>query len=69
MVALTLAPAPTQLSDSCPLLDLLKKSPWPLSVPEIAMVLEVDEVAAVMALRLLRQAGRARLKGHLWEII
>lgn len=32
------------------------------------MVLEVDEVAAVMALRLLRHAGRARLEGHLWRI-
>lgn len=60
--------APSTITESCPLLSLLRSSPWPLSVAEIAMVLEVDEETAVMALRLLRQVGKATLKGCLWEI-
>lgn len=48
------------LDKDCPIMSLLTASPWPLSVEDIARVLEVDEVTAVLALRLLRQAGRAR---------
>ncbi len=54
--------------DNCPLISLLKKSPWPLSVSDIAQVLEVDEGTAAMALRLLEAAGRARLNGGKWVI-
>lgn len=53
----------------CPLIDLLTKSPWPLSIEDIAGVLDVDEITAVLALRLLRDAGRARLTSDgKWEI-
>ncbi len=49
------------VKQDCPILDLLTKSPWPLSVSDIARVLDVDEITAAMALRLLRNAGRATL--------
>jgi hypothetical protein len=53
---------------SCPILSLLRSSPWALSISDIAMVLEIDEKSAALALRLLRQTGKARLEGCLWRI-
>ncbi len=53
----------------CPVLDLLTRSPWPLSVEDISRVLEIDDITAVKVLRLLRDAGRARLMSDgKWEI-
>lgn len=54
--------------NDCMVMDLLRKSPWPLSIEDIAIALDVDEKTAAMALRLLRDAGRARLNGDKWEI-
>jgi hypothetical protein len=59
---------PSHISDSCPLLTLLRSSPWPLSIADIASVLEVDEKTAALALRALRDAGKARLEGCLWLV-
>lgn len=45
----------------CPLIELLSSSPWPLSLEDIARTLRVDDRCAAMALKLLRDAGRARI--------
>lgn len=62
-------PEPKRRSEtSCPLLSLLTRSPWPLNVPDIARVLEIDEITAAMALKLLRDAGLAHFSGTGWTI-
>lgn len=65
---LSMRPREKDIRESCPLLTLLRSSPWPLSVPDIARTLDVDDITAALALRTLREAGRARLVGCLWEI-
>lgn len=51
------------------IIGLLKESPWPLGIPDIARVLRIDEVTACKALRLLRDAGRATVStGGGWVI-
>jgi len=54
--------------NQCIVIDLLKRSPWPLTVSEIAIMLGCDEATAAMALKLLRDAGRAKLNGDRWVI-
>lgn len=54
--------------NDCWVIEVLRKSPWPLTVPEIAGLLEVDEGTAAMALKLLADAGRAKLEGCRWRI-
>lgn len=56
-------------SNACPILTLLRASPWPLDVSDIARTLDVDDVTAAEALRLLIQAGKARLAGCRWVIV
>lgn len=55
--------------DDCWVIEVLKGSPWPLTIPEIADLLSVDEKTAAMALKLLRDAGRVKLEGCRWKIV
>jgi hypothetical protein len=54
--------------NDCWVIEVLKKSPWPLTVSEIADLLQVDDGTAAMALKLLADAGRAKLQGCRWQI-
>lgn len=67
-MTISLAPSSSDIKDYCPLLSLLRSSPWPLSVNDIAKVLDVDDKTAALALKMLRDAGKARLEGCLWKI-
>lgn len=53
------------------IIELLKQSPWPLTISDIAQVLDVDEMTAAQALRLLRQHNRASLdaSGTGWIVV
>ena len=55
--------------DDCWVIEVLRKSPWPLTVSEIADLLDVDDGTAAMALNLLAEAGRAKLQGCRWQIV
>jgi Mn-dependent DtxR family transcriptional regulator len=47
-------------------IERLRSSPWPLSVCEIATLLDVDDGTAAMTVKLLADAGLARLNGDRW---
>lgn len=47
----------------CEAVQKLVSSPWPLTMPDVAMLLEVDEQTAGKIIKVMRDAGRARLDG------